>query len=223
MKYNRHRTINRYLWISAVFIWALLIFVGIGILLLQDKSKPPLYLLKDGDLIFQTSKSSQSRAIQLATNSVYSHMGMVYKKNADWYVFEAVQTVRLTPLEEWIQRGKGKHFVVKRLKNAVKILTPEKLAVMKNIGKGFIGKNYDIYFSWSDKSMYCSELVWKIFYRALNIKIGELQHLKDFNLTDPSVRDKLIERYGNKVPYDELVISPKAMFSSDLLKEIMRE
>ena len=33
--------------------------------------------IKNGDIIFQTSKSSQSKAIQLATNSKYSHMGII--------------------------------------------------------------------------------------------------------------------------------------------------
>lgn len=31
--------------------------------------------LRIGDLIFHTSRSNQSRAIQIATNSKYSHMG----------------------------------------------------------------------------------------------------------------------------------------------------
>ena len=33
--------------------------------------------LKNGDLIFHTSQSSQSQAIQIATNSKYSHMGII--------------------------------------------------------------------------------------------------------------------------------------------------
>ena len=57
--------------------------------------------LKDGDLIFQTSRSSQSKAIQLATNSQYSHCGIVFKEGNSFYVFEAVQPVKRTPLAEW--------------------------------------------------------------------------------------------------------------------------
>ena len=34
---------------------------------------------KAGDIIFQISKSSQSEAIQLATNSKYSHIGIIYE------------------------------------------------------------------------------------------------------------------------------------------------
>lgn len=34
--------------------------------------------LRNGDLIFQTSKSAQSQAIQAATHSPYSHCGIVF-------------------------------------------------------------------------------------------------------------------------------------------------
>ena len=34
--------------------------------------------LQDGDIIFHTSTSSQSKALQLAMNSPYSHMGIVF-------------------------------------------------------------------------------------------------------------------------------------------------
>jgi hypothetical protein len=61
--------------------------------------------VRDGDLIFQTSKSSQSLAIQRATGSPYSHMGLIFNRDGKPYVFEAVATVRFTPLDQWIARG----------------------------------------------------------------------------------------------------------------------
>jgi hypothetical protein len=74
--------------------------------------------IKDGDLIFQTSLSGQSKAIQLATKSKYSHCGLIYKQGNDFYVFEAVQPVKRTRLDKWIARGQDGKFVIKRLKNA---------------------------------------------------------------------------------------------------------
>src|SRR5687768_3065271 len=44
--------------------------------------------LQDGDIIFQTSKSNQSKAIQLATGSKYSHMGILYKVDGNFFVYE---------------------------------------------------------------------------------------------------------------------------------------
>jgi hypothetical protein len=78
---------------------------------------------QNGDIIFQTSKSSQSKAIQLATNSEYSHMGLIYETNGQLFVYEAVQPVKLTKLDEWIKRGENSHYVVKRLKDSEKLLT----------------------------------------------------------------------------------------------------
>lgn len=49
-----------------------------------------------GDIIFQISRSSQSKAIQLATHSDYSHTGMLVMRNKKPYVFEAVGPVKYT-------------------------------------------------------------------------------------------------------------------------------
>ena len=173
--------------------------------------------IENGDIIFQVSKSGQSKAIQLATNSRYSHMGIIYQDNGQYFVYEAVEPVTLTPLKEWIDRGEKGHYVIKRLKNADKVLTPDVVAKMKQAGKQFKGKPYDIYFEWSDDKIYCSELFWKIYKQAAGIEIGELQRLSDFNLADDIVQTKMKERYGDNIPMDEKVISPAAMFRSDQL------
>jgi hypothetical protein len=176
--------------------------------------------IKNGDLIFQTSLSGQSNAIQLATNSKYSHCGIVFSDNGQFYVFEAIQPVKTTPLDKWIARGKDGHFVIKRLKNANQVLTSETLQKMKQEGEKFKGKNYDLTFEWSDEKIYCSELVWKIYQRATGIAIGKLQKLSDFDLTNEIVKKKMKERYGNKIPTEEIVISPSAIFDSELLTTI---
>ena len=177
-------------------------------------------ILEDGDLIFQESKSSQSLAIQIATDSKYSHLGIIYKNDNQLYVFEAVQPVKLTPIEEWIKRGEKGHFVVKRLKDSKNILTPSAKQKLREEGEKFKGKNYDLYFEWSDERIYCSELVWKMYKSAVNIEIGELQELREFNLNNKAVKQKIVERYGNNVPLDEIVISPSSMFQSDVLRTI---
>ncbi|MCO5945629.1 YiiX family permuted papain-like enzyme [Mucilaginibacter flavidus] len=176
--------------------------------------------IKDGDLIFQTSLSKQSLVIQLATKSQYSHCGLIFKRDSEYYVFEAVQPIKFTPLKNWIAKGKDGKFVIKRLKNANEVLTPDVAYKMWAIAEQFKGKNYDITFEWSDEKIYCSELIWKIYQRAAGIEIGKLQKLRDFNLTNPAVKKKMSERYGSKVPLDENVISPAAVFNSELLKTI---
>ncbi len=178
--------------------------------------------IQNGDIIFQTSTSGQSKAIQIATDSKYSHMGIIYKQGSDFFVYEAVQPVKMTPIKDWINRGENGHYVVKRLKNSENSLTPETLTRMKQIGEKFSGKDYDLYFEWSDSRIYCSELVWKIYKEAVGLEIGELEKLGDFNLTDKAVKQKLTERYGDNIPKDELVISPASMFNSDLLITVLK-
>tara|TARA_B100000780_G_C20947405_1_gene377896 strand:- start:136 stop:732 length:597 start_codon:yes stop_codon:yes gene_type:complete len=184
----------------------------------SDKDKKELgQTIKNGDIIFQTSRSNQSQAIQLATNSKYSHMGIIYENNGQFLVYEAIQPVKLTPLEEWVNRGENGHYVIKRLENADQVLTSSTLSKMKQIGEQFKGKPYDIYFEWSDDKIYCSELVWKIYKQAVDIEIGQLEQLSDFDLTNEIVQTKMKERYGDNIPMDEKVISPAAMFDSDKL------
>jgi len=185
------------------------------VLILVDNSE-----LREGDLIFQTSLSRQSQAIQLATKSKYSHCGLIYKDGKDYYVFEAVQPVKRTQLDKWIARGKDGKYVIKRLKNADQVLTPATLAKMKQIGDKFKGKNYDLTFEWSDNKIYCSELIWKIYQRATGLEIGKLEKLSDFDLTNEAVKQKMKERYGDKIPMNEIVISPVAIFDSELLKTV---
>jgi uncharacterized protein YycO len=179
--------------------------------------------VREGDIIFQTSRSSQSIAIQRATNSSYSHMGMILFQNNKPYVFEAASTVRYTPLDKWISRGQGKKYVLKRLKDASTVLSESALRKLKETAKKIEGKPYDLTFEWSDEKIYCSELVWKMYHQTLGIKIGELQLLRTFNLSDPVVKKKLKERYGKSVPLDEPVISPAAIFGSPLLITVVQK
>ena len=176
--------------------------------------------IKNGDLIFQTSLSGQSKAIQLATKSKYSHCGLIYKDGNDFYVFEAVQPVKRTALDKWIARGQDGKYVIKRLKNADQVLTPATLTKMKEVGDQFNGKNYDLTFEWSDDKIYCSELIWKIYQRATGIEIGKLEKLSDFDLTNEAVKQKMKARYGDKIPTNEIVISPASIFDSELLTTV---
>jgi len=173
--------------------------------------------VNEGDIIFHTSRSTQSLAVQQATNSRYSHMGIILFREGKPTVFEASARVKYTPLNEWIARGTDGRYVLKRLKTAQQALTPDALEKLRKTADTFAGKPYDLTFEWSDERIYCSELVWKIYDRALGIRIGELQKIREFNLDAPAVKQKIKERYGDKIPLEETVISPQAMFESPLL------
>jgi len=181
---------------------------------LSDSNK-----LKNGDIIFQTSLSNQSKAIQLATHSKYSHCGLIFHSDTGkiaWYVLEAVKTVRYTPLDKWICRGDGGHYVIKRVITDPP-LSDLMLQDLKAIAEKSLGKQYDWYFEWSDDRIYCSELVWKAYYELTGLGIAELQNIRDLDLTNELVKAKMKERYGDKIPLDEKVITLASIFSSPML------
>jgi hypothetical protein len=203
--------------------WSAFLFCCVPLMALRNVDFNKADIIHEGDIIFQTSMSAQSKAIQLATNSKYSHVGIIFKNQGRLDVYEAIQPVTYTKLEDWIQRGKNKHYVVKRLKNSEALINTGSLQRLKNAGKKFKGKDYDKYFEWSDDRVYCSELVWKIYKNALNIEIGKLEKLSEFNLTDPVVSKKLTERYGRNIPLNENVISPASMFDSENLTTVLEQ
>lgn len=176
---------------------------------------------RDGDIIFQTSTSAQSKAIQQATGSQYSHCGLLFQsEDGGWYVLEAVQPVKQTPLASWVRHGVDDHFVVKRLKSGI---SAEQAHALHNAAAQYIGKDYDALFGWGDERIYCSELVWKAYKNALGISLAEPRPLRSFNLSTKTVAGKLRERYGDAVPLDEPVISPAAIFESVTLSLVAKQ
>lgn len=175
-------------------------------------------VLKEGDVIFQSSNSGQSLAIQISTESKYSHVGIIFKEEGEWMVFEAIQPVVKTPLQEFINRGDGGFFAISRFKEEGQV-SEEKIAVMKEFFDEVEGKNYDIYFSWSDKAWYCSELVWKM-YDAAGIQISDYEKFGDFKLDHPVVQKIVKDRFPKGAPLDETVITPKGIHASDKMKEV---
>ncbi len=177
--------------------------------------------LRDGDIIFQTSQSRQCEAVRIATNSKFSHCGIIYDIKGEKYVYEAVQPVKITPLKEWISHGQANSYLVKRLKNANQILNASVLDKMKSYGTQFKNKDYDVYFEWSDDKIYCSELVWKIYKNGAGIELCDLESLKSFNLENDLVKEILKERYGNKIPLEEKVVAPSQLVDSPLLETVI--
>jgi hypothetical protein len=192
-----------------------------GNILFGERPTNPLDKIQEGDMIFQTSQSKQNEAVRIATNSKFSHCGIVFIEKGKKYVFEAVKPVKYTPLEAWITHGKDNHFVVTRLKNASKILNAQTIQKMKAYATGMNNKDYDLYFDWSDDKIYCSELIWKIYKNGAGIELCPLQKMKDFNLKDLRVQAILTERYGAKIPLEENVVAPSNLEQSKIVTKII--
>ncbi len=200
------------------FVLIALLNIGMALSSTAEAAEP----YRTGDIIFQESTSSQSEAIQLATGSRYTHMGMIVVRKGRVTVLEAAGKVGEIPLEAWVARGIGRHYVVKRLKETDKALGPAGTKTLLKAADSFSGKPYDPYFGWEDDRIYCSELVYKLYDRALGVRLAPLQVMREFDLSSPVVKRKMAERYGSRIPLDEKVVPPSAIFDSELLMEVER-
>ena len=133
-------------------------------------------------------------------------------------VYEAVQPVQKITLNEFISHGDQKHFTVSRFIRDDQI-SQEEISKMKLFFDKLEGKDYDIYFEWSDKTWYCSELVWKM-YDHVGIKISEFEKFGQYNLEDPAVKEIISQRFKNGVKLDETVITPRGIYEAPYMKEV---
>jgi hypothetical protein len=151
--------------------------------------------LRNGDIIFQTSTSSQSTAIMLASRSVYSHMGIIrIAPGGNIVVVEAAGPVRETPLQEWMDRGVAGRVTVKRLPG----LTDRQENKILSAARQYYGRAYDVYFFFDNDTVYCSELVYDA-YKKTGISLGKVEKIGDLHVDNPAAM-KLLEQRGQSHP-----------------------
>lgn len=179
-------------------------------------------VLKNGDLLFHTSSSSQSLPIQKATGSPYSHVGIVLNQgDTAIFVFEAVQPVKLTPIDEWIARGVEGSFKALRLRDEE--LSERQIRDMSEMGQRWLGTDYDRNFEWDNDLMYCSELVWKLYSEAAGIELCDPIQVKNLDLDHPEVRSFIQTRFGgiDQVPAEAFIVTPADLYDSELLMTVL--
>lgn len=175
------------------------------------QSQPIKEIVKEGDVIFQTTQSRQSPLIQIATRSKISHCGIVVIRNGKPYVLETLNTLKLTPLDKFVARSKGGRYWLKRSnKENIKIKYDH-----------YLGKPYDVGFRLDNDIYYCSELVYDIYKKQLGIelckpkKIGDYLILCTENL--PKIKREMQRRGIKKEQY---AVAPVDIFDSDKLKTV---
>jgi hypothetical protein len=176
------------------------------------------YTLQSGDIVFHGNSGRQADAIREATDSPFTHCGIVFLQANEWLVLEAVQPVRVTSLERFLARSAPGTFHARRLKSAP---TQEAVDRAWRWGNNLTGRNYDSQFRWDDEKLYCSELVWKVFQHA-GIELCPRRHFRDYHLDRPAVQKIINSRYGSvdKLPADEWVVAPGDIAASPLLMEV---
>jgi hypothetical protein len=174
--------------------------------------------LQSGDLVFHRSRSTQAQLLEIVTGSKLGHVGVVIFSGDEPWVLEAVEPVKITPLQVWADRSADGRIAIRRLADADRILTPEVGEKLESLGKSWLGKHYDAKFSWSDDQLYCSELVYKLFHEGAGVDLGTPHPLGDYDLSDPRVRAAAKARFGGKLPTDSLVVAPVDVYEdADLI------
>ena len=159
--------------------------------------------LKEGDIIFHTSQSKQSPLIAYATMSNKTHCGIIIEKDSKLYVLETLGTIKLTPLNDFINRGLFKQYWVKR-------------GINKPIDyKKYLGIPYDLAFKSDNSKYYCSELVYTIYKEQFGVELCELKPIKSYNIL--GLKDVMTRRNMNE---DQVVVAPSDLFNSNKLTTI---
>ncbi|MGJ4854876.1 YiiX/YebB-like N1pC/P60 family cysteine hydrolase [Labrys sp. La1] len=150
---------------------------------------PPL---RQGDLVFQQSKSPQSEAIRLPSGSTYTHMGIISLTPAGPVVIEAADVVRQTPLKAFLARGAKGRFAVYRLRQ----LVPAKADAAVAAARTYLGRPYDLYFRLDPDAIYCSELPYDAF-RSVGISLGRVERFGNLSVRNPAVKALFATRWAS--------------------------
>lgn len=188
-----------------IFIITLLLVASLlAVNVLKSQPAPVASALKEGDIVFQTSKSPQSKYIIAATKSQWSHCGIIIEKPNGLYVLEAISPVSLTPYQQWVERGRGKRVGVKRYTE-----DPIKIKYSK-----YLGKRYDKAFKFGNNQWYCSELVYDIYKRQFDVELCKPRPVSDYGI---SGLDKILTKRG--IDKNQLVVAPSDLYDSKLLTD----
>jgi hypothetical protein len=169
----------------------------------------------EGDIVFQALPPNDlTRAIEGATGSSLSHCGVVALDRGRWVVIEALGTVRETPLEQWIGRGRLGYVLACRLDDRFRGDIPAFIAACRT----YLGRPYDTRYRMDDEAIYCTELPYKAFRQVTEQQLGELVRLGDLRWQP---YEQTIRKYeGGDPPLERLMITPRDMAEAEQLRVV---
>jgi hypothetical protein len=173
------------------------------------------YKPQEGDIAFQSLPHNPLiDTIEGATDSPFSHCGILHETKYGWSVIEAIGPVKETPIATWREQGRDGHFTVYRLKPAYR----GKIPAFISAAQSYEGRPYDIHYDMDDAAIYCSELIYKAFRKSTGEELGRLQKLGELNWRPYEPVIKQIE--GGRVPLDRVMITPRSITEAPQLEKV---
>jgi hypothetical protein len=202
-------------------------FLSIIVLILLASSckQQNIYKMQEGDILLQDYRcGALCDAIEAVTigvdNACFSHIGIVFKKENQWQVLEAIgKDVHYTSLKDFLSRSfdeDGKERIwIARVKKQWQYLIPK----VKKESVVYIGQPYDEKFIMGNNAYYCSELLYELFKKAN--KNQDFFNLESMTFKDPHTKQFLpvwkeyYQKLNCKIPEGELGINPAGISCSD--------
>jgi hypothetical protein len=170
---------------------------------------------RDGDIIFQSLPHMPLiNAIEGATQSPYSHCGIVAQEQGRWYVYEALNRVRRVSLLRFCLQGRGDRFIVYRLREEDQKYVPDMLRYVRSVQ----GRPYDMRYEMDDEKIYCSELIYKAYQSAAHQPLGQTVRFGDLDWKPYEQLVVQLER--GTVPVDRVMIPPRQLSEAKQLRPV---
>lgn len=206
----RQRRTTRFLVATSIFSFISLMSFLIGPGLLARWSYSP----EVGDIIFQSLQPAPLvNAIEGVTQSPFSHCGIVMQKGGQTYVCEAFDGVEMTPLKEFLKRGRRQGFAVYRVKE----MSEAKKLELTQVVQAYLGRPYDVRYRMDDENIYCSELIYKGWQQIFpKQSLGRLRRLGEMNWQPYQETIRFYEQ--GPVPLDREMITPVDLAQAEQLQ-----
>lgn len=173
------------------------------------------YQPQEGDILFQSlPRSLLAKVMEDASESNYSHCGIITQQDGQWVVYEAYQKVKATPLLEVIFRGRNYGFAIYRFKPEKQKLISDTIAQAKE----HLDKPYDVrYIMDNDEEIYSAELIYNAYRKASGGEsLGSLVTLGQLRWKPHRDTIRYFER--GPVPVRRLLITPKNLAQAPQLE-----
>lgn len=171
-----------------------------------------------GDLIFISNPNVPDKLMQAITKTKFSHVGIVVKEKGRPMVYYTANVVKKVTVPEFLALSVNGKYEVMRIKDTIMIAGLNNFFVEE--AKKLLGNAYDTKFSWLDKEMYNTELVWKIYKRATQIELCEAKLFDKIEINDTIVKRKIKLQMGDSIPAFTKLVSPNDLYNSTYLTKI---